>query len=79
MSLFSSLLPTLGTVAGAYFGGPAGAAAIIQRLLITGVSLVLGLAAYRAIHRRLHLGGVFQLVNAASPGRQHPARLAPTL
>jgi glycosyltransferase 2 family protein len=41
--------------------GAAGAAAIIQRLLITGLSLVLGLAAYWAVHRRLHLGGVFQL------------------
>jgi glycosyltransferase 2 family protein len=42
--------------------GDAGAAAIIQRTLSTGLSLVLGLSAYAAIHRRLHLGGIFQLV-----------------
>ncbi len=42
--------------------GDAGAAAIIQRTLSTGLSLVLGLSAYWAIHSRLHLGGIFQLV-----------------
>ena len=42
--------------------GAAGAAAIIQRTLLTGLSLVLGASAYAAIHRRLHLGGIFQLV-----------------
>jgi uncharacterized protein (TIRG00374 family) len=50
--------------------GSAGAAAIIQRGLMTGLSLVLGLTAYAAIHRRLHLGGIFQLVTrrpAVSP------------
>jgi glycosyltransferase 2 family protein len=50
--------------------GAAGAAAIIQRALVTGLSLGLGAGSYAAIHRRLHLGGIFQLVThrpAASP------------
>lgn len=42
--------------------GSAGAAAIIQRALVTGLSLGLGFSAYAAINRRLHLGGIFQLV-----------------
>jgi glycosyltransferase 2 family protein len=42
--------------------GAAGAAAVIQRTLITGLSLGLGAGAYATIHRRLHLGGIFQLV-----------------
>jgi glycosyltransferase 2 family protein len=42
--------------------GAAGAAAIIQRALVTGLSLALGAGAYAAIHRRLHLGGIFQLL-----------------
>lgn len=42
--------------------GSAGAAAIIQRALVTGLSLSLGAGAYAAIHRRLHLGGIFQVV-----------------
>ncbi len=42
--------------------GAAGAAAFIQRALVTGLSLILGFAAYTAINRRLHLGGIFQLV-----------------
>jgi glycosyltransferase 2 family protein len=50
--------------------GAAGAAAFIQRALVTGLSLVLGFTAYAAINRRLHLGGIFQLV---SRGRA-PAR-----
>lgn len=41
--------------------GSAGAAAIIQRGLMTGLSLILGFTAYLAINKRLHLGGVFQL------------------
>lgn len=44
--------------------GAAGAAAIIQRALVTGLSLALGAGAYAAIHRRLHLGGIFQLLAA---------------
>jgi len=47
-----------------------GAAYSIQRALVTGLSLGLGAGAYAAIHRRLHLGGIFQLVThrpAASP------------
>jgi hypothetical protein len=43
--------------------GSAGAAAIIQRALVTGLSLVLGFSAYAAINRRLHLGSIFQLVS----------------
>jgi glycosyltransferase 2 family protein len=45
--------------------GVAGAAAIIQRVLITGLSLGLGLGAYALIHKRLHLGGRFQLLARA--------------
>ena len=41
--------------------GSAGAAAIIQRGLMTGLSLVLGFAAYALINKRLHLGSIFQL------------------
>ncbi len=50
--------------------GSAGAAAIIQRGLLTGLSLILGFAAYLAINKRLHLGGVFQLFSH----RPAPAR-----
>jgi uncharacterized protein (TIRG00374 family) len=46
--------------------GVAGAAAIIQRVLVTGLSLGLGLGAYALIHNRLHLGGRFQLVSRGS-------------
>lgn len=41
--------------------GAAGGAAIIQRGLMTGLSLILGFGAYLAINKRLHLGGIFQL------------------
>jgi glycosyltransferase 2 family protein len=50
--------------------GAAGAAAIIQRGLLTGLSLVLGLVSYAFINERLHLGSIFQLF---SP-RPTPAR-----
>jgi uncharacterized protein (TIRG00374 family) len=43
--------------------GSAGAAAIIQRGLMTGLSLILGFAAYALINQRLHLGGIFQLIS----------------
>jgi glycosyltransferase 2 family protein len=46
--------------------GVAGAAAIIQRVLVTGLSLGLGLGAYALIHKRLHLGSRFQLFSRAS-------------
>ena len=39
----------------------AGAAAIIQRGLLTGLSVILGFTAYALINKRLHLGGIFQL------------------
>jgi uncharacterized membrane protein YbhN (UPF0104 family) len=50
--------------------GAAGAAAVIQRALVTGLSLILGLSAYTLINRRLHLGGIFQLVSRSrAPAR----------
>jgi uncharacterized membrane protein YbhN (UPF0104 family) len=42
--------------------GAAGAAAIIQRTIVTGLSLALGAGAYAVIHQRLKLGGIFQLL-----------------
>jgi uncharacterized protein (TIRG00374 family) len=50
--------------------GSAGAAAIIQRGLMTGLSLILGFAAYALINERLHLGGIFQLFSR----KPEPAR-----
>lgn len=50
--------------------GSAGAAAIIQRGLMTGLSLIVGFAAYAMINKRLHLGGIFQLFSR----RQAPVR-----
>ena len=50
--------------------GSAGAAAIIQRGLMTGLSLILGFGAYALINKRLHLGGIFQLFSR----RPAPAR-----
>jgi glycosyltransferase 2 family protein len=50
--------------------GGAGAAAIIQRGLMTGLSLILGFASYALINKRLHLGGIFQLFSR----RPAPAR-----
>ena len=50
--------------------GAAGAAAVIQRTLATGLSIALGATAYAVIHKRLHLAGIFQLISrqrAASP------------
>jgi uncharacterized protein (TIRG00374 family) len=41
--------------------GSAGAAAIIQRGLLTGLSVILGFTSYAFINKRLHLGGIFQL------------------
>jgi glycosyltransferase 2 family protein len=55
--------------------GSAGAAAVIQRALISVLSLGLGFVAYRSINRRLHLGGIFQLVSRPALIRsQAPAR-----
>jgi uncharacterized protein (TIRG00374 family) len=45
--------------------GPAAAAALVQRVLLTGVPAVIGLLAYTTVHRRLHLGS---LVPASSTG-----------
>jgi uncharacterized protein (TIRG00374 family) len=50
--------------------GSAGAAAIIQRGLMTGLSVILGFTAYALINKRLHLGGIFQLFSR----RPAPAR-----
>lgn len=41
--------------------GSAGAAAIIQRLLMTGIAIAFGSTAYLIVRRRLHLGGIFQV------------------
>lgn len=50
--------------------GTAGAAAVIQRALVTLLSVGLGFTAYKVVNRRLHLGGIFQLVSRqAAPGR----------
>jgi uncharacterized protein (TIRG00374 family) len=56
--------------------GVAGAAAVIQRSLVTLLSLGLGIAAYAAIHTRLHLGGLFQLFSRSSPRASTPVRTA---
>src|SRR5215467_3589357 len=42
-------------------GGAAGAAALIQRFLMTGMALAFGLTAYMIARRRFKLGGVFQV------------------
>jgi uncharacterized protein (TIRG00374 family) len=52
-------------------GGPAGAAALLQRVLMTGMALLLGLTAYAVARRRFKLGGVFQITV-----RERPARAA---
>jgi uncharacterized membrane protein YbhN (UPF0104 family) len=41
--------------------GPAGAAALLQRFLMTGMALILGLGAYLLVRRRFDLGGLFQV------------------
>jgi uncharacterized protein (TIRG00374 family) len=56
-----------------FASGSAGAAAVIQRGLMTGLSVILGFGAYTLINKRLHLGGIFQLF---SP-RPEPARAQP--
>jgi hypothetical protein len=43
-------------------GGGAAGAALVQRLLATGLALALGLGAYAIARRRLALGGLFELV-----------------
>lgn len=48
--------------------GAAGAAAVIQRGLVSLLSLGLGFTAYRTIHRRLHLGGIFQVISRRPAG-----------
>lgn len=53
--------------------GAAGAAAVIQRALVTALSLGLGFAAYRVVNRRLHLGGIFQLVSHRPTSAREPA------
>jgi uncharacterized protein (TIRG00374 family) len=56
--------------------GVAGAAAVIQRSVVTLLSLGLGAAAYAAIHKRLNLGGMFQLLSRTSPRRPASVRAA---
>lgn len=43
-------------------GGAAAGAALVQRLLITGMAIALGLSAYMIARRRFKLGGLFELV-----------------
>jgi len=50
-------------------GGAAGAAALIQRFLMTGMALAFGLTAYMVARRRFKLGGVFQIA-ARQPSAQ---------
>jgi len=50
-------------------GGAAGAVALLQRLVQTGVALLFGISAYLAVRRRLDLGGLFQ-VTVRQPARQ---------
>ncbi len=42
-------------------GGAAGAAALMQRVLLTGTAVVFGLVAYALVRRRFPLGGIFEL------------------
>jgi uncharacterized membrane protein YbhN (UPF0104 family) len=58
------------------FGVPAGqaaAAALLERLLITGVPALVGLLAYVAIHRRLHLGSLVASPQEVLATRTPPA------
>lgn len=48
--------------------GDAGAAAILQRALLTGVALVFGYAAYRVERPRFDLGGLFQVTTRHEGG-----------
>jgi glycosyltransferase 2 family protein len=50
--------------------GAAGAAALIQRLLLTGTAIAFGVPAYLLVRRRFKLGGVFQVTS-------RPASAAP--
>jgi glycosyltransferase 2 family protein len=50
-------------------GGAAGAAALVQRLMMTGMALLFGLSAYAFVNRRFDLGGLFQ-VTAREPARR---------
>jgi glycosyltransferase 2 family protein len=51
--------------------GAAAAAALIQRFLMTGMAIVLGLSSYAIARRRFRLGGVFQITT-----REPPAQMA---
>jgi len=53
-------------------GGGAAGAALVQRVLATGLALALGLGAYAIARRRLALGGLFELV--AHPQDKSAAR-----
>jgi uncharacterized membrane protein YbhN (UPF0104 family) len=50
-------------------GGAAGAAALLQRMLMAGMALLLGLGAYVVVRRRFELGGLFQ-VTVRQPARR---------
>jgi uncharacterized protein (TIRG00374 family) len=63
------------------FGVPAGqaaAVALLERIMLTGVPSVVGLLAYAAIHRRLHLGSLVASPRAAlaSPAAAPPCEAA---
>lgn len=50
-------------------GGAAGAAALMQRVLMTGTAVVFGVISYALVQRRLHLGGIFELAaRGPTPG-----------
>ncbi|HAW11916.1 MAG: lysylphosphatidylglycerol synthase transmembrane domain-containing protein [Candidatus Dormibacteria bacterium] len=53
--------------------GQAAAVALLERLLLTGVPSVVGLLAYAAIHRRLHLGSLVASPRAALSAAGAPA------
>lgn len=53
--------------------GAAGAAALIQRVLMSATALGFGLVAYAIARRRFHLGGAFQIVTRQPPQTPGPA------
>jgi uncharacterized membrane protein YbhN (UPF0104 family) len=53
--------------------GQAAAVALLERLLLTGVPSVVGLLAYAAVHRRLHLGSLVASPRAALSAAGAPA------
>ena len=56
--------------------GQAAAVALLERLLLTGVPSVVGLLAYVAIHRRLHLGSLVSSPRAVLTSTTTPCEVA---